>query len=317
MQTLFLEKSFIELRTERACLLIYQQGKRIGSLPLKQLERVVVAPHVSLASGVLGVFGEHRISLLVLNHRHPERTASLTGAIHGDVHRRMRQYALYQDQAFRARHAQQLVLAKVGRQYRLLARLLNTRPDLHHELTKAMTTLRQLLLTLQQADETSSLEHLRGLEGAAAASYFAAYCPLFPPSLQFTHRNRRPPTDPVNACLSLTYTLLHHEAVDALKSVGLDTALGCFHDLYYQRDSLACDLLEPIRPWLDAWVYHLFQSHRLRNEDFKHHDGACLLHASGKQRFYEDYRQKVPMFRRLLRRYAREAERRVMNDEPQ
>jgi CRISPR-associated protein Cas1 len=317
MQTLFVEKPFVELRTERACLLIYQQGKRIGSVPLKQLERVVVAPQVVLAAGVLGVFGEHQIALLVLNHRHPERSASLTGAMHGDVHRRMRQYALYQDQEFRMRQAQRLLALKLSRQYRLLARLQSTRPDLRHALSKATTTLRLLLEELQTADESRGLDHLRGLEGAAAAAYFAAYSQLFPPSLEFTHRNRRPPTDPVNSCLSLAYTLLHQEAVDALRTVGLDTVLGCYHDLYYQRDSLACDLLEPIRPWIDAWVYRLFQLHRLRVEDFKYDNDACLLQAAGKQRFYEDYRQKASAFRRLLRQYARVAEQTVMSSEPQ
>lgn len=316
MQTLFVEKPFIELRTERACLLIYQQGKQIGSVPLKRLERIVVTPQVSLAAGVLGVFAEHEIALLVLNHRHPDRTASLTVAMHGDVHRRMRQYALYQDQGFRIQQAKRLVFLKLSRQCRLLASLTHTRPDLRYVLTKASKTLKHLAKDVQQADEACGLDHLRGLEGAAAAAYFAAYSRLFPPALQFHHRNRRPPTDPVNACLSLAYTLFHQETVDALKTVGLDPVLGCFHDLYYQRDSLACDLLEPIRPWIDAWVYGLFQGHRLRMEDFKYDNGACLLQAAGKQRFYEEYRQKALAFRRLLRQYAREAEQTVMRDEP-
>lgn len=316
MQTLFLEKPFIELRSERACLLIYQQGKQIGSVPLKQLERVVVSPQVVLAAGVLGVFGQYQIALLVLNHRYPERSASLYGGMHGDVHRRMRQYALYQDDVFRVQQAKRLVLLKVSRQYRLLAGLQKTRPDLRHDLFKANKTLRQVLEETQLTEDTCGLALLRGLEGAAAASYFAAYSQLFSPSLGFINRNRRPPTDPVNVCLSLSYTLIHHEAVNALKSVGLDSVLGCFHDLYYQRDSLACDLLEPVRPWIDAWVYRLFQGHSLRVEDFKHDNDICLLQPVGKQRFYEAYRQQAPAFRRLLRQYARVAAQTVMRDEP-
>lgn len=317
MQTLFVEKPLMELRTERASLLIYQQGKRIGSVPLKQLERVVVSPQITLAAGVLGVFGQHEISLLVLNHRHPERTASLNGIMHGDVHRRMRQYALYQEQDFRVRQSRRLVFLKLSRQYRQLARFQNARPDLRRVFVKALATLQQLLLDVQQAGQACGLDHFRGLEGAAAAAYFAAYSQLFPPSLKFERRNRRPPTDPVNACLSLAYTLLHQEAVDALKTAGLDPALGCYHELYYQRDSLACDLLEPIRPWIDDWVYRLFQDRSLRVEYFKYDNGACLLQAAGKQRFYESYRQKAPAFRRLLKQYAREAERTVMRNEPQ
>ncbi|WP_305908579.1 CRISPR-associated endonuclease Cas1 [Methylomarinum sp. Ch1-1] len=317
MQTLFLEKTGITLRTERACLLIYQQGKHIGSLPLKELERVVASPQVVLAAGVLGVFCEHNIALLVVNHSNPKRTAYLSAPMHSDVHRRMRQYALYQDQTFRTHQARRLVFLKLSRQYRLLAKQQDSRPDLRHVLFKAMETLRHLLEDIKTDGETLTLERLRGVEGAAGGAYFAAYSRLFPPALGFEHRHRRPPTDPVNACLSLSYTLLHHEAADALRAVGLDPALGCYHDLYYQRDSLACDLLEPIRPWIDAWVFGLFHSHRLRPEDFKHENGGCLLQAAGKQRFYETYRRQAPAFRRLLRQYARMAEHTVMNDESQ
>jgi CRISPR-associated protein Cas1 len=152
--------------------------------------------------------------------------------------------------------------------------------------------------------DSVSLASLRGKEGAAAAVYFKAYTQLFAAALDFTDRNRRPPKDPVNACLSLAYTLYYQEAVNALKTTGLDPALGCFHELYYGRDSLACDLLEPVRPLIDAWVYSLFQQHTLRREDFIL-DEACLLQTAGKQRFYEAFRQTVPAFRRLLRRYAR------------
>ncbi|MBL1266004.1 CRISPR-associated endonuclease Cas1 [Candidatus Methylomicrobium oryzae] len=314
MQTLFLEKADLTLRGERACLLVYEAGKPVGSVPLKSLERVVLSPQITLAAGVLGMLSEHGIALLVVNHRHPERSAYLSTPMHGDVHRRMRQYALYLDDVFRARQALRLVKLKLARQNRYLLHQMVLRPDLRHELHKSTQTLAALLADLQTGDW--ELERLRGMEGAAGAAYFAAFSRLFPPVLGFEHRHRRPPTDPVNACLSLGYTLLHHEAVDALRAVGLDPALGCLHDLYYQRDSLACDLLEPVRPWIDAWVHDLFHGRQLRAEDFRYEDGAYFLRSAGKQRFYEAYQQRVPAFRRLLHRYARLAERTVTEHEP-
>ncbi|ANE56533.1 CRISPR-associated endonuclease Cas1 [Methylomonas sp. DH-1] len=313
MQTLFLEKAGAELRYERACLLLYQDGKVVGSVPLKVLERVVVSPQVALAAGVLGVLNERGIALLVINHRHPERSAYLSTPMHGDVHRRMRQYALYLDKDFRARQALCLVKLKLTRQYRYLHRQMALRPDLRHDLLKAMRTLATLLTDLQTG--AWELERLRGVEGAAGAAYFAAFSRLFPAALGFEHRHRRPPSDPVNACLSLSYTLLHHEAANALRAVGLDPALGCLHDVYYQRDSLACDVLEPLRPWIDAWVHGLFHGRQLRAEDFHREGDACLLHAAGKQRFYEAYQIRARAFRRLLRQYARAAEHLVTADE--
>ena len=304
MKTLFVEKQFMELRYERACLLLYHEGKRLSSVPLAQLERIVVAPHVALSAGVLGLIAEKEIALLVLNSRYPERTAVLSGTIKGDVHRRMCQYQLLLDESFRLHWSCYLVRLKIMRQCRLLTSVKKNRPDLRLALTKAINSLNQLLTNFHDEKTISTLANLRGEEGAAAAVYFKAYSHLFAPALLFTMRNRRPPKDPVNVCLSLAYTLFYQEAINALKAVGLDSALGCYHELYYNRDSLACDLLEPVRPLIDAWVYHLFQQHILRLEDFSMGE-ICLLHTAGKQRFYEAYRLSVPRFRRLLRRYSR------------
>ncbi len=304
MHTLFIEKKAMELRYERACLLVYHEGKRVSSVPLLQVDRIVVAPHVALTAGVLGVVAENEVALLVINSRLPKRTALLTGTNKGDVHRRLQQYELFQNQSFRLHWARVLVQIKVFRQYRLLFGLLNHRPDLRYSLTKVTDSLRRMSKDLSEPGCVSSLVSLRGKEGAASAIYFKGLTQVFPPLLRFNKRNRRPPKDPVNVCLSLAYTLFYQEAVTAIMISGLDSTLGCLHEPCYNRDSLACDLLEPIRPLIDAWVYELFHQHILRYEDFLFTD-ICLLQARGKQRFYEAFRVKVPAFRRLLRKYAR------------
>lgn len=304
MKTLFVEKKAMELRYERACLLIYHQGKRISSVPLAQLERIVVAPHVALSAGVLGLVVEKNVALLVVNTRYPDRTALLSGSMKGDVQRRLMQYQLHQNAEFRLQWSLFLIKLKIARQCQLLNHLRYQRPDQRLSLTKAINALHKLRDNMEQAGSISSLSTLRGKEGAAAAQFFKAFVQVFPAALDFTGRNRRPPKDPVNVCLSLSYTLCYQEAVNAIKTVGLDPALGCLHDPYYSRDSLACDLLEPMRPLIDGWVYQIFQQSVMRPEDFKTAEG-CLLQSAGKQRFYEAFRQKAPAFRRLLRRYAR------------
>jgi CRISPR-associated protein Cas1 len=305
MKTLFVEKKAMELRYERACLLLYHEGKRISSVPLAQLERIVVAPHVALSAGVLGLVAEKGVGLLVVNHRYPDRTALLSSHPKGDVERRLTQYRKHQDEAFCLHWAIYLVRLKLNRQYRMLASLRQSRPDLRHPLTVALQTLKNLILTTTP-DQVSNLATLRGKEGAGAAAYFKAYTQLFAPALEFNGRNKRPPRDPVNVCLSLVYTLLYQEAVTALQTRGLDPNLGCFHQPFYNRASLACDLMEPLRPFIEHWVYELFQRSVLRCEHFsKESDSACLLGSEGKTRFYESYRHEVVSYRRLLRRYAR------------
>ncbi|MEZ5581400.1 MAG: CRISPR-associated endonuclease Cas1 [Candidatus Competibacteraceae bacterium] len=100
------------------------------------------------------------------------------------------------------------------------------------------------------------------------------------------------------------YTLLHFEAVRAAYGAGLDPLLGFFHEPAYGRESLACDLVEPLRPRLDAWVWQQFRQRHLREEHFLQDKGACLLDKTGRQHFYAGYEFWAPPVRRYLRRQS-------------
>ncbi len=129
-----------------------------------------------------------------------------------------------------------------------------------------------ILKRIRQAD---SLERLRGLEGQAAHLYFSALRRLIPPPADgrdwgFRERAYHPPPDPVNALLSLAYTLLLKEMIAACQLAGLDPALGFFHVLEYGRPSLALDLMEPFRPLVgDAVVLYALTRPLVELDDFK------------------------------------------------
>lgn len=303
MKLLFIENEKSELRYERSSLFIYENGIRRASVPISSLERIIVSPHVVLSAGVLGFIASHRIGLLVFNSRYPDRTATLSSHTQTGVNRRVKQVQLLEDNHFRLQWSMRIVQVKILRQYALLLKAKKRRPDLSAELSDVIRRLSNQILQLENKN-VSSLASLRDIEGAVSALYFSAYTKLFPKQLNFTNRNRRPPTDPVNACLSLTYTLVHHEAIAALRGGGLDPAVGCYHELYYNRESLACDLIEPLRPVIDLWLWELFRESVLRVEHFTFDDGACYLSKAGKKHFYEAYYQKMISLRKILRRYV-------------
>lgn len=155
------------------------------------------------------------------------------------------------------------------------------------------------------ATAPGGVETLRGIEGAAALAYFSAFTRLFAPELKFTQRNRRPPRDPVNAVLSLAYTMLHHEAVRACQIAGLDPIIGYYHELSYGRESLACDLIEPLRPAVDDWTWQQFRERNLRADHFSREGDGCLLGKAGRMRFYPAFERFTRPHRRLLRRITR------------
>jgi CRISP-associated protein Cas1 len=310
VSTLYIDRIGAEIRQDGGALALYVDGARETTVPIALLDQIVIRGNVALSTGVLGILAEAGVGVLMLSGRYGRRMAQLVGPPNGRGRVRIGQYHFYLDTELRLQWSRGIVAAKLTLQRRLLEQALAHRPDLRHPLTQALRTLAAILEQVEAPGSApawdragSELASLMGLEGAAAAAYFAGYATLFPPSLDFHGRNRRPPRDPVNACLSLAYTLLHAEAVQRCHGASLDPMIGFYHALAPQRESLASDLIEALRPRVDAWVYELFRTRRLRAEHFsKVQGGACLLDKGGRAIFYHDYEQFAPPLRRLLRR---------------
>ncbi len=301
MGTLYIDRKDVELRQTGRRLEVYEAGRHSGAIPITHLERVVIYSRARLDTGVLIALAEQGVGLAVLNPRKSGRVAILVGRPHNDAVRRVAQYRGFLNNEWRTRWSAMLVSHKLRAQHRLLSRALIQRPDRRHALLTAIRALEERLSGLKG---TPSRERSRGLEGAAAAAYFKGFVSLFPDSLDFTGRNRRPPRDPVNACLSLGYTLLHADAVMACHGAGLDPLLGFYHDPAYGRESLASDFIEPLRPKVDEWVWSLFRERTLRAENFSRQKEACLLNKSGRGHFYRAWEVRAGQFRRFLRRYS-------------
>jgi CRISPR-associated protein Cas1 len=110
----------------------------------------------------------------------------------------------------------------------------------------------------------------------------------------FDGRSRRPPRDPVNALLSLGYTLLFNEMVTAVEAVGLDPYLGFLHDVDYGRASLAVDMVEEFRYFIDALTLSMINRGELNIPDFHQgDDGGYYLVEKGRETFYKSYEKKV------------------------
>lgn len=301
MTTLILDRRDLELRADGAALAVYEAGERRGTIPLKLLERVVLQGTVRLDTSVLGRLAEAGVPTILLGARNSRRVATLIGPAHRDAAIRLAQLQRALDAPWCAAWSRRLVLGKGRVQLRLLREALDERPDARKPLFDAMQTIEAATRALAN-DEDVSRERTRGLEGACAAAWFRGHGPLFAESLAFRGRNRRPPRDPVNAALSFTYTLLHFDAVRAAHAAGLDPMIGFYHQPLHGRESLACDLIEPLRPRADHWVRTLFRDRVLRAEHFATDKGACLMGKVGRERFHAAWEDYASVPRRWMRR---------------
>ena len=158
---------------------------------------------------------------------------------------------------------------------------------------KALTQLAQAIAPL---DATTAIDSLRGLEGSGSAAYFGCFNRLIrADEFQFEARRRCPPTDPVNALLSLGYALLRHDLQSAVNLVGFDPYLGYLHTQRYGRPSLALDLMEEFRPLVvDAVVLSGLNRRAIVLSDFitEPLSGAVSLAPEGLRTFLRLYEQK-------------------------
>jgi CRISPR-associated endonuclease Cas1/CRISPR-associated protein Cas4 len=225
------------------------------------------------------------------------------GMAHGVGHRnvdiRTAQYRLSFDEAACLRFARDLVEAKVFNQRTMLRRnwrgTETTRQDCLDRLSAARRATRG----------AASAATLLGIEGDAAATYFRGLAGLLKPPpattdgdhlrmFRFDARNRRPPTDPVNAMLSLGYAMLTRHFTVALASVGLDPYRGFYHAPRYGRPALALDIMEPFRPLVvDSVVLSAINTGEIGTADFVVAATGTSLTQAGRRRFVAAFERRL------------------------
>lgn len=311
--TAYIDRKEAELRLDGRALALYVDGVREGTLPLVPLDRLVLVGNVTVHANVLHRCCEDGVSVVFLSGKRQSYRGRLVGRLHRHARLRVRQYAARTGPLALAL-AREWVGRKLREQDRFLRAAADERPGLRTPLLKGADVVAGASAKVADA---VSVESLRGLEGAAAAAYFEALTTLFPGSLGFEGRERRPPRDPVNALLSLTYTLVHWEWVRECELIGLDPLVGFYHDLDYGRESLACDLMEPTRPAVDRWVWERFRTRDFQERDFSSEAErpGCYLKKDARGRYYEAYEDWMRPRRAQMRAEVEALARRVGDGE--
>ena len=114
----------------------------------------------------------------------------------------------------------------------------------------------------------------------AASAMMCARAPLMVLSLSETTGSPRLAVNPPNAMLNYLYAVLESESRLAAAALGLDPGIGVLHVDTPARDSLACDLMEVVRPQVDAFLLDWITRETLKREWFlEQGDGNCRLMA--------------------------------------
>jgi CRISPR-associated protein Cas1 len=212
----------------------------------------------------------------------------LRGLPASGVDARRGQYRLFELPGVRLQLAREVIRAKIHNQRVMLMR----NGEVPERVLDLMTHFRDA------TESVRDLTELLGVEGSAAALYFEQFDSMLKRredwKFDWRGRNRRPPRDPVNALLSLGYSMLAKELTGVSHAVGLDPFLGFMHQPRYGRPALALDLMEEFRPLVaDSVAISLVNRGELGPEDFIRSASGTFLNDRGRKVFWEAW------FRRL------------------
>jgi CRISPR-associated protein Cas1 len=212
---------------------------------------------------------------------------------------RREQFRLADVPAFCLRLARTLVAGKIRNQRTMLQR---------NHVEPPAGAIAFLKCMVDDAERAGALDELLGIEGNAARVYFENLSGMIKAeeaegsasrtttefNFDFLHRNRRPPRDPVNALLSLAYSLLSKDLTIVAQAVGFDPYMGFYHQPRFGRAALALDLMEPFRPLIaDSAVLSAINTRMVTAADFIRTGQAVALTPDGRKSFFRAYEQRM------------------------
>lgn len=295
LNTLYITSSDYYLSLDGENVVISQNKKDVGRLPLHNLESIVTCGYAGASPALMEKCAVNNISLTFLSSTGRFR-AKVTGKAYGNILLRRTQYRMADSEKASLEVARNFMIGKIYNERGVINRAIrdySERLDTG-ELSRVSLQLKDTLDAVRAAD---TMEVLRGHEGEAASRYFSQFDQLILQQKEdflFDVRNRRPPLDRVNALLSFTYSLLTGMCVAALESVGLDPYAGFMHTDRPGRCSLALDLLEELRaPYADRFVLSCINKKVVDGDDFEQKEnGAVFLKETGRKKYLAAWQNK-------------------------
>lgn len=295
LNTLFVTSEDIYLSLDGENIVANREHDVIARYPLHTLSGVICFSYPGASPALMGACAERGISLSLCNPQ-GKFLARVTGRSNGNVLLRRTQYRIADDPLQSCFIAKNMVFGKLHNSRWCIERIKRDHP-LRVDSERISTVSSQIKSLLPQVMVATDLANLRGLEGAAATSYFSVFDQLIlgdKTVFQFNTRNRRPPLDPVNALLSFAYSLLTNDCSSALESVGLDSYVGFLHRDKPGRSSLALDLMEELRSCIaDRFVITCINNRIFKQSDFEYREsGGVFLRDTARRNFLHRWQER-------------------------
>lgn len=290
MANLYLTEQGSVLRKTGDRLIVEKNQQILLDVHCHKIDAVLIFGNIQVTTPAIHELFEHGIELAMLTRR-GRLIGQITSPMTKNITLRIAQYDRFREHDFIRNFSSTIVCGKIKNAIVLLRRYAYSHQEIN--LSDAISSLEQSVKKISKKD---SLEALLGAEGVAARKYFEGFGRIILGECCFYGRKKRPPPDPVNALLSLGYTMVFNEISSLLDGAGFDPYLGFYHKPDYGRPSLAADLLEEFRaPIVDRLTLTLFNNRVLSIKDFAPHPnkGGCYLKKEPMKRYFSEYERFI------------------------
>lgn len=267
-------------------IVVIHEGKTVMDRPLISIEDVILFGNVTITT---------QAKRMLLEDGHHVSYTTFNGQMIGQLIPPLNKNSILREAQYRYKfsnrvHVQRCIIeSKINNMRTMLQRYArrNDDPGLRTAVDALKTSTDELL-------KVRNNDHIMGIEGNATSIYFSTFPLLLKQDLGFNGRNKRPPRDPVNAVLSLGYTLLANICTSQCYHVGYDPYCGFLHATRHGKPSLALDIMEEFRqPVVDSLLFTLFNNYSLTPDDFEMENGSCRFKKAALGKFLQQYDEKI------------------------
>jgi CRISPR-associated protein Cas1 len=279
LNTVYITTPDIYISKEGETIVFTRKKEKIMQLPSHNIEGIVIFEQTVITPHLMEMCAEKNIKVSFISYT-GRFLVGIQSPIKGNVRLRRIQYRISDDKGSCVEIAKHFVIGKIYNSRVVFQRLLRDHGEkVNRKLIEK--TIQSLAISINAIERIDNIDSLRGIEGEAAKNYYGSFEQLISNEEFkgiFKGRNRRPPTDEVNALLSFFYTLLAHDCEAALETVGLDPQVGFYHQERPGRVSLALDMMEELRPYLvDRFVISLINTKQIKRSDFVIKENDAVL----------------------------------------
>lgn len=246
-----------------------KDGILCGQIPCHNVFSLFIIGDISLTSQIINKCQKYGISLFLMDYK-LKQYASISSQLDGNYLLRSRQYLVDKNKIMN--FSKYLIANKIDNQGKLIK-------DSKVNLTQIKEKIKK----------TKDLQELLGIEGSYSKKYFESYFK----ELGWKRRQPRAKQDMVNLLLDIGYYYLFNITDSLLRAYGFDTYKGIYHQLFFERKSLACDIMEPFRCLIDKSLKKAYHLRMIKENDFKFINGRYELNYAKSSYYAEIFLQTI------------------------